>query len=90
MAPASRGDPLLGIAVTSLGVSRKDSVVEVHFSEEDAERAFRLGAEVTLTAIFDEAADDEQITRLPVHLTAATPIRRFHVDHASLTEEAVR
>jgi Ca-activated chloride channel family protein len=90
LAPASRGDPLLGIAVVTLPASRKDSVIEVHFGEEDAQRALRLGAEVTLTAIFDEAADDEQITRLPIRLATATQVRRFRVDDATLTEEAAR
>jgi tetratricopeptide (TPR) repeat protein len=89
-APTAAGDALLGIAVVTIPASRKGPYVEVHFDDEDAQRALRLGAEVTLTAIYDEAAEDEQITRLPIHLTTPTPVRRFRVDRATLTEEAVR
>jgi len=86
-APAPHGDALLGLAVVSAAATRPGTFVEVHLEDEDADRAARLGADATLTAIYDEGADDERILRVPVHLSPAKAVRRFRLDRAGLTED---
>jgi Ca-activated chloride channel family protein len=88
--PAADGDPALGIAQTAVPVSQAESGVEIRLSPEDADRAARLGAEATLTAITDEGTDGEKIARLAVRFERIegkpAQKRRFRIEGGTLTE----
>jgi len=88
--PAPDGNPLLGVAETVLPASKTDSFVELRMEKADAERAARLGAQATLTAITNEGAPDERIARLVVAYGrdpgSGAAVRRFSVDGGSPRE----
>ena len=64
--------------------------MEVRLAPEDAERAARLGATATLTAITSEGEDGERIEKLPVAFAKVDghvpTSRRFRVDAGALRE----
>jgi tetratricopeptide (TPR) repeat protein len=90
--PATDGNPLLGVAETQLSVSA-GPFVELHLEHDDAERAARLGAEASLTAIVDEGTEGERIVRIAVSFARTNgkvlEKRRFRLDGGTLREEAV-
>jgi len=85
--PAPRGDAMLGLADVMFPVARPDVYVEVRFEPEDAALAARLGAEATLTVLYDEATDDERILRFPITLSPASVSRKFVLSRDGIREE---
>jgi hypothetical protein len=88
--PARGGDALFGLAEVSFPVSRSDVYVELRFEPEEAERAARLGAEATLTVLYNEATEDERIVVVPITLRPASNVRRFLLAKDGAHEEALK
>lgn len=63
--PAAEGDVTLGIAQARLP-SKGERWVEIRIEKSDLEAAARLGAELTLTVVFDELGKGEKIVKVPV------------------------
>jgi Ca-activated chloride channel family protein len=61
--------------------------VEVRLDPDAVEHAARLGAEATLTAVFDEGGDAEKIVRLPVRFArGGRPTKRFAIRAGEVQE----
>ncbi|HRI67732.1 MAG TPA: hypothetical protein PK156_25995, partial [Polyangium sp.] len=63
--PAPEGDVTLGIAQALMPL-RPDAKIWVQLEKEDVAHAARLGAQATLTVVFDEGEDKEKIVKVPV------------------------
>jgi hypothetical protein len=76
--PAADGDVLLGVAQTTMPVSRANGFVEIRLEKDDAQHAARLGLGATLTVLFDEGTDEETIVRVPISFAGTDPaVQRF-------------
>ncbi len=84
--PAPEGDVTMGIAAATVPV--KDSAfVEVRLEPEDVEHAVRLGAEATLTVVFDEGGAGERIVRTKVRFASGDrATKRFGLAGGAVTE----
>jgi Vault protein inter-alpha-trypsin domain len=83
--PAPEGDVTLGIAQVRLP-SKSGTFVEVRLEPGDVEAAARLGAEATLTVVFDELGKGEKIVKMPVHFQRGGPATlRFSVENGEVT-----
>ncbi|HVK68154.1 MAG TPA: VIT domain-containing protein [Polyangium sp.] len=84
--PAPEGDVTLGIAQALLPM-RPDARVEVRLEGEDVEHAARLGAEATLTIVFDEGEDGEAIVKQSIRFTrGGKPVRAFAISRGEARE----
>jgi len=84
--PAPEGDVTLGIA-QALMPPRPDAKVWVRLEPEDVAHAARLGAEATLTIVFDEGEEKETIVKLPVKFTRdGKPARVFALSQGEVRE----
>ena len=70
--PAPEGDVALGISQVRLPKGRR-SRLEIRVEPDELERAARLGAEATLTVVFDELGKNEKIVRMPVRFERGGP-----------------
>jgi hypothetical protein len=90
--PTADGNPLLGVAEARMSATT-DPFVELHLEHDDAERAARLGAEASLTAIVDEGTDDERIIRQSISFARSSgkvfEKRRIKLDGGALREEVL-
>ena len=83
--PASEGDVTLGIAQARMP-SKGDRWVEIRIEKGDVEAAARLGAELTLTVVFDELGKSEKIIKLPVRFERSDPPTiRFNLGTGQVT-----
>jgi Ca-activated chloride channel family protein len=85
---ASNNFPLFGVAEAS---SARDSNLEIRLDREDAERAARLGAEATLTAIMNEGAAEQSVSHMNVKFgSAGQAVERIaiRVANGALKQEA--
>lgn len=83
--PASEGDVTLGIAQARMP-SKGERWVEIRIEKSDVEAAARLGAELTLTVVFDELGKSEKIVRVPVRFErGGPPILRFNLGAGEVT-----
>jgi Ca-activated chloride channel family protein len=86
--PAPEGDITLGVAQVFLP-DREGLFVEVRLDPEAVDHAARLGVEVILTVIFDEAGAEEKIVKLPVRFArGAGPAKRFSMAGRAVQEVA--
>jgi hypothetical protein len=77
--PAPDGDVTLGVA-QAVVPERADSFVEVRLEPSDLSHVARLGAEATLTVVFDELGKGEKIVRKRVKFeTNGSPTKRFTI-----------
>ncbi|MBK9260483.1 MAG: hypothetical protein IPM54_11710 [Polyangiaceae bacterium] len=84
--PAPEGDVTLGIAQAVMPL-RPDAKIWVRLEPEDVAHAARLGAEATLTVVFDEGEDNETIVKLPVRFTRdGKPARVFAISQGEVRE----
>jgi Ca-activated chloride channel family protein len=84
--PAPEGDVTLGIAAATVP-EREGAFVEVRLEPDEVEHAARLGAEATLTVVFDEGGTGEKIVRTKVTFARGGPaIRRFSLSSRAVTE----
>lgn len=84
--PAPEGDVTLGIAQALMPL-RPDAKVWVRLEPEDVAHAARLGAEATLTVVFDEGEDKETIVKLPIRFTRdGKPARVFAISQGEVRE----
>ena len=72
MMPAPEGDVTLGISQVIMA-RRDGAMLEVRMEKRDAEHAARLGAQATLTVVFNEGRKDEKVVELPVAFTRGGP-----------------
>ena len=80
LTPAADNFPLFGVAQAFVPATPAPSV-QLRLDTEDAERAARLGAQATLTAIAGEGTDAERVAHLAITFgTAGQP-----VDHVNVT-----
>lgn len=83
--PAAEGDVTLGIAQARMP-SKGERWVEIRIEKGDVEAAARLGAELTLTVVFDELGKSEKIVKLPVRFErGGPPILRFNLGTGEVT-----
>lgn len=83
---AKDGDVTLGIAAASMP-ERENAWIEVRIEADELEHTARLGAEATLTVVFDEGGPREKIVRRAVTFArdgAAT--KRFSLASGAVTE----
>ena len=84
--PAPEGDITLGIAQVMLP-EREGREVEVRLDPDAVEHAARLGAEATLTVIFDEAGEGEKIVRRAVRFARGdAAVKRFAIRAGDVRE----
>ncbi|MFT3772002.1 MAG: VIT domain-containing protein [Minicystis sp.] len=84
--PAPEGDVTLGVAAATVP-DRDGAFVEVRVEPDEVEHAARLGAEATLTVVFDEGGAGEKIVRTRVTFArGGPPIRRFSLSSHDVTE----
>ncbi len=84
--PAPEGDVTLGISQTLMPL-RPDAKLWVRLEPEDVAHAARLGAEATLTVVFDEGEEKETIVKLPVRFTRdGKPARVFAISQGDVRE----
>lgn len=84
--PAPEGDVTLGISQALMPL-RPDAKVWVKLEPEDVAHAARLGAEATLTVVFDEGEEKETIVKLPVRFTRdGKPARVFTIAQGEVRE----
>ncbi|MGC4092815.1 MAG: AgmX/PglI C-terminal domain-containing protein [Polyangiaceae bacterium] len=77
--PATDGDVTLGIAQVNLP-ERDASVIEVRLEPRDLAHVARLGAQATLTVVFDELADSEKVVREVIRFErGGPPTQRFRL-----------
>ncbi len=79
MMPADGGDGTLGIAQVILP-ARPDAAIEARIEPDELERTARLGADATLTVLFDEGQEGERLVRIPIRFARGGPtVQRFRV-----------
>ena len=84
--PAPEGDVTLGIAAATVP-DRDGAFVEVRIEPDELDHAARLGAEATLTVVFDEGGANEKIVRAKVVFDRNGPaIRRFALGSRDVKE----
>jgi tetratricopeptide (TPR) repeat protein len=84
--PAPEGDVTLGIAAATLPV-RDSAFVEVRLEPDEVEHTARLGAEATLTVVFDEGGANEKIVKIPVRFAGGDrATKRFSLAGAAVKE----
>lgn len=84
--PAPEGDVTLGIAQALMPL-RPDAKLWVRLEPEDVAHAARLGAEATLTVVFDEGEEKETIVKVPVRFTRdGKPARVFALSQGEVRE----
>lgn len=83
--PAAEGDVTLGIAQARMS-GKGERWVEIRIEKGDVEAAARLGAELTLTVVFDELGKSEKIVKLPVRFErGGPPVLRFVLGAGEVT-----
>lgn len=84
--PAPEGDVTLGIAQALMPL-RPDAKVWVRLEPEDVAHAARLGAQATLTVVFEEGEEKETIVKLPVQFARdGKPARVFAIAQGEVRE----
>ncbi len=83
---AKDGDVTLGIAAASMP-ERENAWVEVRIEADELEHTARLGAEATLTVVFDEGGPNERIVRRAVTFARdGAAMKRFSLAAGAVTE----
>ncbi len=72
MMPAPDGDVIVGVSQVMVPL-RPDAAIEVRTEADEVEHAARLGAQATLTVVFDEGLDGEKIVKRGVTFVRGGP-----------------